>query len=199
MTHNILEPLQLAAGSHKEGSGKGCAMNVISWENGDSVITDFPACSDDYLSSLVQIFNDDLSDPKTGLLSPENSMMVLEIGHMTVGTAYHELSGEKMVEVYQKLVMDPFEKLFQRDSFDSYLEHIRHNIRQSFFVGGVSYAARAASSETNSLLSTFTAKMRYDFLKQHIELFRELTGTTAVEVPVEKTAEAVQKMLVCAV
>jgi hypothetical protein len=29
---NITEPLRLATGSHKAGSGKGCAMNVISWE-----------------------------------------------------------------------------------------------------------------------------------------------------------------------
>lgn len=36
--NDILKPLQLAAGSHEEGSGMGCAMNVISWENGDTKI-----------------------------------------------------------------------------------------------------------------------------------------------------------------
>ena len=33
---NITEPLRLATGSHAAGSGQGCAMNVISWENGDT-------------------------------------------------------------------------------------------------------------------------------------------------------------------
>lgn len=46
-------PLRLAIGSHQAGSGKGCAMNVISFENGDSEITDLPDCSDRMLARLV--------------------------------------------------------------------------------------------------------------------------------------------------
>ena len=38
-------PLRLARGSHQPGSGKGCAMNAISYINGDEQITDFPATS----------------------------------------------------------------------------------------------------------------------------------------------------------
>ena len=41
----ITNPLRLARGSHQPGSGKGCAMNVISYINGDEQITDFPATS----------------------------------------------------------------------------------------------------------------------------------------------------------
>jgi hypothetical protein len=41
----ITNPLRLAKGSHQPGSGKGCAMNVISYINGDEQITDFPVCS----------------------------------------------------------------------------------------------------------------------------------------------------------
>jgi hypothetical protein len=41
----ITHPLRLARGSHQPGSGKGCAMNVISYTNGDECITDFPTCS----------------------------------------------------------------------------------------------------------------------------------------------------------
>jgi hypothetical protein len=37
----ITNPLRLARGSHQPGSGKGCAMNVISYINGDEQITDF--------------------------------------------------------------------------------------------------------------------------------------------------------------
>ena len=39
----ITHPLRLAKGSHQPGSGRGCAMNVISYINGDTQITDFPA------------------------------------------------------------------------------------------------------------------------------------------------------------
>jgi hypothetical protein len=87
--NNITSPLRLSSGSHKPGSGKGCAMNVVSWENGDTQITDFPSCSARHLSTLVQRLNDSLAHPETGLLSPEDSITVLEIGHLTVGTADH--------------------------------------------------------------------------------------------------------------
>ena len=53
----IDQPLRLATGSHKRGSGKGCAMNVISWENGDTQITDFPSCSDPMLARIVPAFS----------------------------------------------------------------------------------------------------------------------------------------------
>lgn len=49
MNQKITEPLRLAVGSHSAGSGKGCAMNVISWENGDSTITDLQAEWEKYL------------------------------------------------------------------------------------------------------------------------------------------------------
>jgi hypothetical protein len=38
----ITHPLRLAKGSHRPGSGKGCAMNAISYIGGDTQITDFP-------------------------------------------------------------------------------------------------------------------------------------------------------------
>ncbi len=59
----ITHPLRLAAGSHQPGSGKGCAMNVISYINGDEQITDFPACSARPLAALVQLCNDLLARP----------------------------------------------------------------------------------------------------------------------------------------
>ena len=80
------QPLRLAAGSHEPGSGKGCAMNVVSYINGDSKITDFPACSARPLARMVQIVNDRLAGPD-GFLSPEDSVRVLDLGWRTVGTA----------------------------------------------------------------------------------------------------------------
>ncbi|AXC33627.1 hypothetical protein SEA_MICHLEY_72 [Mycobacterium phage Michley] len=82
----ITHPLRLAQGSHQPGSGMGCAMNVISYINGDTKITDYPECSARPLAYLVQMVNDQLAGPD-GFLSPENSVLVLDLGWKTVGTA----------------------------------------------------------------------------------------------------------------
>src|SRR5438270_4328830 len=82
----ITHPLRLAAGSHQPGSGKGCAMNVISYINGDTKITDYPECSARPLARLVQSLNDRLAGPDS-FLSPDNSVIVLDLGWQTVGTA----------------------------------------------------------------------------------------------------------------
>jgi hypothetical protein len=82
----ITHPLRLAQGSHQPGSGKGCAMNAISYINGDTRITDFPTRSARPLAILVQSCNDLLAGPG-GYLSPENSVLALELAWQTVGTA----------------------------------------------------------------------------------------------------------------
>ena len=82
----ITHPLRLARGSHQPGSGKGCAMNAISYINGDEHITDFPTCSARPLAIVVQSCNDLLAGPG-GYLSPENSVLALELAWQTVGTA----------------------------------------------------------------------------------------------------------------
>jgi hypothetical protein len=82
----ITNPLRLAKGSHQRGSGKGCAMNVISYTNGDVEITDYPQCSARPLARLVQRLNDIFAGPD-GYLSPEDSVTVLDLGWLTVGTA----------------------------------------------------------------------------------------------------------------
>jgi hypothetical protein len=81
-------PLRLAVGSHRAGSGRGCAMNVISWENGDTQITDLPSCSDPFLARVVQSVNDHHCTHLTGdLLCPPCSVEVLALAHRTTGTA----------------------------------------------------------------------------------------------------------------
>lgn len=82
----ITHPLRLARGSHQPESGKGCAMNAISYINGDAQITDFPATSARPLASFVQLCNDLLAGPD-GYLSPADSFVVLDLGWLTVGTA----------------------------------------------------------------------------------------------------------------
>ena len=82
------QPLRLAVGSHKAGSGRGCAMNLISWENGDTTITDFPDCVDPMLARVVQRLNDTIcTHSGDGLLCPDCSVVVLEVAHSVVGTA----------------------------------------------------------------------------------------------------------------
>jgi hypothetical protein len=107
----ITEPLRLAIGSHTAGSGKGCAMNVVSWENGDTVITDLPDCSDFLLSRIVQRVNDAYcthrrwSDPPflDDLLCARCSVKVLDLAHRTVGTSAHGLSDLDLQRLYVRL------------------------------------------------------------------------------------------------
>jgi hypothetical protein len=70
----ITHPLRLAKGSHQPGSGEGCAMNAIS-------------CSARPLAILVQSCNDLLAGLHGYSLSPEDSLLALELGWHTVGTA----------------------------------------------------------------------------------------------------------------
>ena len=100
----ITHPLRLTKGSHKRGSGKGCAMNVISYINGDVEITDYPACSAHPLARLVQALNDELAD-EDGYLSPENSVLVLDLGWRTVGTA--DVPREVVLRWLVELLVDP--------------------------------------------------------------------------------------------
>jgi len=61
-------------------------MNAISYINGDARITDFPVTSARPLASFVQVCNDLLAGPD-GYLSPPDSLVVIELGWLTVGTA----------------------------------------------------------------------------------------------------------------
>ncbi|GBE65851.1 hypothetical protein MFM001_23130 [Mycobacterium sp. MFM001] len=83
--HNTPQ-LRLVAGSHPAGTGTGCAMNAISYANGDTEITDYPACSARPLAAFVQWCNDLLAGPE-GYLSCRDGAVALELGWQTVGTA----------------------------------------------------------------------------------------------------------------
>ena len=103
---NITQPLRLAVGSHQAGSGQGCAMNVISWENGDTVITDMPSCSDPMLARIVQRVNDRICSHRDGdLLCPDCSLTVLRLGHRTVGTTAHGLSDLDLRRVWVRVAV----------------------------------------------------------------------------------------------
>jgi hypothetical protein len=104
-------PLRLAVGSHRAGSGKGCAMNVISWENGDTAITDMPACADPFLARIVQGVNDTICTHRDGdLLCPECSIKVLDLAHRTVGTGRDAASSTR-VRVWVALACEKAESV----------------------------------------------------------------------------------------
>lgn len=103
----INHPLRLAVGSHQAGSGKGCAMNVISWESGDSTITDMPAYADRLLAWIVQRVNDTICTHRDGdLLCPECSVQVLDLGHRIVGTGTHPLTDAERHRVWVWVAAD---------------------------------------------------------------------------------------------
>lgn len=53
--------LKLARGSHKEGQGKGCAMEAVSALNGE-MWSDRPECVDPVIGDYVRLFNDFLPE-----------------------------------------------------------------------------------------------------------------------------------------
>ena len=92
------KPLQMARGSHKEGTGFGCAMNVISYITGDVHISDYPRCSHPMLSEVVQWTNDQLAlrrgkpidvpgqEKKVIVLAQDDVLTMLRLGTKTIGT-----------------------------------------------------------------------------------------------------------------
>jgi hypothetical protein len=107
MVTAVDHPLRLAVGSHQAGSGRGCAMNVISWESGDTMITDMPACADRVLALIVQRVNDSICTHRDGdLLCPACSVKVLDLAHRIVGTGTHPLTEMERRRVWVRVAAD---------------------------------------------------------------------------------------------
>ena len=110
--NKITEPLQLAVGSHEAGTGQGCAMNVVSWINGDATITDYPACSDTLLARIVQGVNDTLCAHRDGdLLCPPCSTIAVDLGLATIGTGATGLTDLDLRRVYVRIAVDQAEQV----------------------------------------------------------------------------------------
>ena len=102
--NDITQPLRLATGNHKAGTGQGCAMNVLSWENGDTTITDLPACTDRMLAYQVQRVNDKYcNQTEFGPLCPQCSVKVLALAHRTVGTGTLNLTGHERFSLWVQI------------------------------------------------------------------------------------------------
>jgi hypothetical protein len=104
---NATYPLRLAAGTHEAGTGKGCAMNAISWENGDITLTDMPSCADEVLAHIVQDVNDNICAHRDeDLLCPTCSMLVLNLAYRIVGTGTHPLTALERQQVWVRVAAD---------------------------------------------------------------------------------------------
>src|SRR5690606_32525120 len=98
---------RLGVGAGPADGSRMCAMQVISWENGDTTITDLPACSDPMLARIVQCVNDTFCDHRDGdLLCPECSIKVLDLAHRTVGTGTLDLSELDRCRVWVRVAAD---------------------------------------------------------------------------------------------
>lgn len=95
MSQTFEAPPRLAIGSHPGNTVYMCGMNVISWENGDTKITDYPTCSPKPLARMVQAINDgycnhvisevDYEGDVFSVLCAPCSIEVLRLAHRTVG------------------------------------------------------------------------------------------------------------------
>lgn len=175
---NITEPLRLAIGPYPAGSGRGCAMNVISWENGDTEITAFPRCADPMLARVVQRVNDTYcAHTQDGLLCPECSMAVLALAHRTVGTALDLPAAERAAVAAYTAAYEVACDAYADAAYDAYDAY-------DYADKASAYAAIAAVIAANQL----------DRAHRLIDRFEELTGVRAQPVPDDVTREAVAAM-----
>ena len=182
----ITEPLILWRGSHDAGSGKGCAMNVVSWENGDTTITDFPACSDPMLARIVQGVNDALAGTD-GRLAPEDALLALRLGHATVGTSAHGLDDLDLKRVYVRCAVFAARKVVDLDRTGTALPAIR---AAEAWADNPTAAAAAAAAAYTDTARTF----RVDLAGEVIALFKVLTGTGQPEPEAGIVARALRDM-----
>lgn len=144
----MIEPLTLAVGSHQAGTGRACAMNIISWENGDSIITDMPACTDLVLGSMVMTINDAIGDAHVdGLLPAPWGMKVMDLAHATVGTTNHNLTDHALAALRLRYMVEHVERK---------VEHVREQ-------GGTGSGARMKNHDAAFI----------DMVKDSVRLFTE--------------------------
>jgi hypothetical protein len=216
MMSDITNPLRLAVGSHAAGSGKGCAMNVVSWENGDRTITDFPKCTDQLMTRLVQRLNDQFCTHRDGdLLCAPCSVTVLAVAHRVAGTGFLGLSDARRAAVYTAIAKDQASAAASASDAASYASDAAASAASyaaaSYAASAASYAAASAASYAASAASYAAASAAsyaasaasaasyaasdaasdayLTQVERAIALFGELTGYIAIA-PDEKTVSA---------
>lgn len=80
---------RLSAGAGPADGSKMCVMQYVSYENGDSRITDFPECVHPEVARLMQGINDRLGrehDSVEGFLSASATVQILKLSDLAKGT-----------------------------------------------------------------------------------------------------------------
>jgi hypothetical protein len=192
--NNITEPLRLAAGSHQAGSGKGCAMNVISWENGDATISDMPDCADLFLAKVVQRVNDKhCRHVVDGLLCPPCSVEVLALAHRTVGTNIGDTARGARVQIAREEAnsvahLRTYDAATTAATYAAYAAYAaRTTAATDAYAADAAYAAADAAD--------VAAAVRIRRAHHVIDRFYELTGLTEHATPADVTEHAVARML----
>ena len=199
-------PLRLAVGSHAAGSGKGCAMNVVSYENGDTTITDMPACADPLLARIVQRVNDSICTHRDGdLLCPSCSVKVLALAHRTVGTGGLVDLDRRRVWVWVAadqaravlhLVTSP-KALAAIEAAEAWADdpsaENRANAYAAYAAAAVAYGANAAAYAAYDAAAT-TADSSLALAHRAVDRFYALTGLTEHAPDPERTAVALASM-----
>jgi hypothetical protein len=195
-------------------------MNVISWENGDTTITDYPPCVARPLARLVQAVNDTICHHRVGdMLCPECSMMVLDLAHRTVGTflSTHEQRAAWLSELLAspewgiiryvdasrwpaiQLLADLYLRRAggEEPSWPEWLQAIQANAN-AYAAYGVNVNAATAAAYANTYAAAYgvnanAARLRH--ANYAIDAWHRICGTTPQEVDQIATACAVDKML----
>lgn len=202
----ITNPLRLATGSHPKGSGRGCAMNVISFIIGDAEITDFPECSAVPLARMVQHVNDILGDTNgdqagyedgevieiVTFLSPADSFTVLDLAWSTVGTAVDE--DDPAIAVWGRRVIQNAWAVYGASDCDSKdPQGILYSAAQDGLTGN--YLGVAAAVVT----AVYTAAGEHAlivFVRDAIALWKELHGQNeTTEADPVVVNEAIERMV----
>lgn len=213
--NDITNPLRLAVGSHGAGSGAGCAMNVVSWENGDLTISDLPPCSDPLLAKIVQRVNDTYcthTEAHNGvsLICPPCSVELLELAHRTVGSAL-DWPAAKRARLYAEIAVEQAESVLHLTTSEAPRRAVA--LVRRFLAGGpvaaveltdaaygAAYAAYGAAADAAYGAAAAAAAgdaygaSRLPRAHAIIDRFEELTGLRSTPVAAEVTAAAVAAM-----
>jgi hypothetical protein len=205
--NNITEPLRLAAGSHQAGSGKGCAMNVISWENGDATISDMPDCADLFLAKVVQRVNDKhCRHVVDGLLCPPCSVEVLALAHRTVGTNIGDTARGARVQIAREEAnsvahLRTYDAATTAATYAAYAAYAaRTTAATDAYAADAAYAAADAAyayaaADAAADAADVAAAVRIRRAHHVIDRFYELTVLTEHATPADVTEHAVARML----
>jgi hypothetical protein len=112
MTAQDSVPRVRAGEGRPDGSIGLCAMQVISWQDGEDVLTGLPYRADRLLARVVQRTNDNMCANRDGrLLCPKCSLAVLALADRTVGTRMVGWSCAETALTHARLAVEQAEQV----------------------------------------------------------------------------------------